>query len=171
MPRPHLTALARARNMLVNGSIEPTHRKEVDMAPKIHEFIQNRTEGGDPYTCDVCGEHRDEGVHDPINAEKTLLEEHANGQHAEDVFIDCPKCSGEWDVITARADAELLAVMRAARAFLSISPSSYHADAYRRHLAMARGIAKWAEREAGDSIPGSGSTEVVINRKRIADDR
>lgn len=32
--------------------------------------------------------------------ETTLREEHARGEHADDVYMDCPECSREWKELT-----------------------------------------------------------------------
>jgi hypothetical protein len=66
--------------------------------------------------------------------------------------------------VNLTAYGELLDVMRAARAFVSLSPSHPNSDTLRRRLADA--VHVWDQREAGDSVPGSGTTEVILKDRR-----
>jgi hypothetical protein len=68
--------------------------------------------------------------------------------------------------VNLAAYGELLAVMKAARAFVSLSPS--HPDSDRLRTKLADAVFVWNNREAGDSVPGSGTTEVVIDPPKFA---
>jgi hypothetical protein len=233
-------------------------RKEGTDMRQVHEFYQVKREFGGSDYCAKCGEHRDEGVHDPINIEKsdpyadgsyrawteqTRVEpldpcscgpedgDYGSGYH----FQSCPRYAphkravrkqttsltyeervarsrANWRVehqspcvhrvgsdhrgaecgvcdrgdcddvedfaamgdpdefvtttVNMNAYAELLDVMKAARAFVSLSPS--HPDSDRLRAKLADAVFVWNNREAGDSVPGSGSTEVVIDPPKFA---